>query len=115
MPQLADGVGPPARSMPTTPGRCTAVSTTASSTAAGNGGNELRCARVRGLRFFRADVPAQLEHIRRTVEALEGAKIRHALVGGHAASYHWQHRGTLDIDFIVAMRSLKKAGKVVGE
>ena len=48
----------------------------------------------------------QLDRIRRVVGLLDSLKLKYAMIGGHAVSYHWRPRMTVDVDFLVPSRSL---------
>jgi hypothetical protein len=63
---------------------------------------------VAELRFFWDHMNEQAERIRRVVRALDGLGGEFALMGGHAVSYHLRPRVTVDVDFLVAIRDLKR-------
>ena len=58
------------------------------------------------LRFFWDYMAEQVDRIRRVVALLERRKVRYALVGGHAVSFHARPRVTVDVDFLVPARAL---------
>jgi len=60
------------------------------------------------LRFFWDYMNEQTERIRRVVGVLRRLRIPYALIGGHAASYHGRPRVTVDVDFLVAGKSLPR-------
>ncbi|MBI5477876.1 MAG: nucleotidyl transferase AbiEii/AbiGii toxin family protein [Deltaproteobacteria bacterium] len=61
---------------------------------------------MRELRFFWDYMSEQVDHLRRVLQLLRRRRVRHALVGGHAVSFHWKPRLTVDIDFLVPARAL---------
>jgi hypothetical protein len=61
---------------------------------------------VRELRFFWDYMSEQTARIRRVVELLRRRRVSYALVGGHAVSYHWKPRLTVDVDFLVPGRAI---------
>jgi hypothetical protein len=61
---------------------------------------------VRELRFFWDYMSEQVDHLRRILALLRRRRVRYALVGGHAVSFHWKPRLTVDIDFLVPERAL---------
>ena len=61
---------------------------------------------MRELRFFWDYMSEQVDHLRRVLQLLRRRRIRYALVGGHAVSFHWKPRLTVDIDFLVPERAL---------
>lgn len=55
----------------------------------------------------------------RVINALEKANVRYALVGGYAVALHGAIRGTIDLDFVIALKksqftSLAQAMKEIG-
>ena len=50
----------------------------------------------------------QLDWIRRVVGVFDALGLRYALIGGHAVSFHWRPRVTVDVDFLVPAASLPR-------
>jgi hypothetical protein len=61
---------------------------------------------VRELRFFWDYMNEQVDRIRRVLQLLHRRRVPYALVGGHAVSFHWKPRLTVDVDFLVPARAL---------
>lgn len=59
-------------------------------------------------KFFWDYMAEQLDRIRRVIDLFTALNIRYALVGGHAVSYHWKPRLTVDVDFIVPANALSR-------
>ncbi len=57
----------------------------------------------------------QSDRIRRVVAILERERVRYAIIGGHAVSYHHRLRVTVDVDFLVASRALGRLDKAMSK
>ena len=60
------------------------------------------------LRLFGDYMEDHRERMRRVVEVMDRLGVRYAVIGGHAVSYHWKPRLTVDVDFIVGEKALSK-------
>ena len=59
-------------------------------------------------RLFWDYMSEQVDRIRRVVGVLDALGVKYALIGGHAVSYHWRPRVTVDVDFLVPAKSLAR-------
>jgi hypothetical protein len=69
---------------------------------------------VREVRFFWEYMTEQTDRIRRVVDLLRRNRVRYALVGGHAVSFHTRPRVTVGVDFLVSSRSLRRIRRELG-